>query len=301
MARENLAKSQSLQFRETSVEMLTDFLTDLNERNRDNLQNLPICSGAFKDRRLFEYTLLMCRELQLDTSVAYQAIEFLQRFMVKNITHLLTDARVTDPGALEDATFKQLKGNFALTVFSCIQLASKLSLQSQNVDIHMAMRFLHSVGLNFSKQAILESELMVLKGLDFRLDLPNPLTYVETLLEVLANNEPSAPVEHLYRLCRHVLQLVSLQRDSFYDALLTITTQNLNPTAEMREKFITVTEDCMMLGVGVIAAAAFILHVQYWEQVVTELSHMTGISTAVISDFSRVALTLIVGTPSYGQ
>lgn len=36
-----------------------------------------------------------------------------------------------------------------------------------------------------SKQALLESELMVLKGLEFRVNDPNPLTYVEVLLEVL--------------------------------------------------------------------------------------------------------------------
>lgn len=38
-------------------------------------------------------------------------------------------------------------------------------------------------------------------------------------------------------------------------------------TPSPREKFVPVTEDCMLLGVGVIAAAAFILHVRDWEQV----------------------------------
>ncbi|XP_077482612.1 cyclin N-terminal domain-containing protein 1 isoform X2 [Stigmatopora argus] len=267
MAKENLAKHHSLVFRKASVEMLTDFLANLNEKNKDNLHSLPICSGAFKDRRLFEYTLLICQELQLDLSVGYHAIELLQRFMVKHIKHLLTGASAANLRDLKDPKFQKLQENFPLVVFSCVQVASKLSLQSRMVDTHMALRFLRSTGLDFSKQAVLKSELTVLKGLDFRLDLPNPLTFVEVLLEVLAHNEPNAPVERLYRLCRHVLQFVSLQRDAFYDAVLAITTQNANPTAEMRKKFVTVTEDCMMLGVGVIAAAAFILHVRYWEQV----------------------------------
>lgn len=47
------------------------------------------------------------------------------------------------------------------------------------------MGFLHSVGHTVSKQTLLESELMVLKGLEFKLNTPNPLTYVEILLEVL--------------------------------------------------------------------------------------------------------------------
>ncbi|XP_077358030.1 cyclin N-terminal domain-containing protein 1 [Festucalex cinctus] len=293
------ASPQSVRFRQASVDMLTDFLTNLNERNKDNLRSLPTCcSGDFKDKQLFEYTLLMCQELQLDPPVAYHAIELLQRFMVKRLTHLLTrgGASRAEARAREDAAFEQTRGNFALIVFSCVQLASKLSLHSHIVDINKAARFLRSVGLDFSKQAILESELMVLKGLEFRLHPPNPFAYVETLLEVLGHNEPSAPVERLHHLCRHVLQFVSLQRDTLYDTLLAVTTHTRHPTAEQREKFVAVTEDCMLLGVGVIAAAAFILRVGDWNQVVKELSHITGISTISISDFARVALALIVGT-----
>lgn len=55
----------------------------------------------------------------------------------------------------------------------------------QIIDNNTAVRFLHSVGHSVSKQTVLESELMVLKGLEFSLDAPNPLTYVEILLEVL--------------------------------------------------------------------------------------------------------------------
>lgn len=53
------------------------------------------------------------------------------------------------------------------------------------IDNDTAVRFLHSVGHSVTKKAVLESELMVLKGLEFRVNDPNPLTYVEVLLEVL--------------------------------------------------------------------------------------------------------------------
>lgn len=53
------------------------------------------------------------------------------------------------------------------------------------IDNNTAVHFLHSVSCTVSKQTLLESELMVLKGLKFRLNVLNPLTYVEILLEVL--------------------------------------------------------------------------------------------------------------------
>uniref|UniRef100_A0A8D3BQ56 Vacuolar protein-sorting-associated protein 25 n=1 Tax=Scophthalmus maximus TaxID=52904 RepID=A0A8D3BQ56_SCOMX len=157
-----------------------------------------------------------------------------------------------------------------------------------------AVHFLHSVGLSVSKQTLFESEMMILKGLEFRLNSPNPLTYVESLLEVLGHNEPCVPVERLHDLCRHVLQFVSLERADVYDSLLKTTTQCVSPSREQREKFATVTEDCMLLGVVVIAVATFIFSVTKWEQVVEELSHITGISSRSIHDFAHVILTHIV-------
>ena len=44
------------------------------------------------------------------------------------------------------------------------------------------------MGHTVSKKALIESELQILKGLDFKLDVPNPLTYVEILLEVLGKS-----------------------------------------------------------------------------------------------------------------
>ncbi|KAL7372611.1 hypothetical protein ABVT39_019311 [Epinephelus coioides] len=223
--------------------------------------------------------------------------------MVKHLTDLLTTptpqgAAADQPGSYEDAVFDKLTEKFPFIVFSCVQLASKLSLHSHIIDNNTAVRFLHSVGHSVTKQTVLESELMVLKGLEFKLNAPNPLTYVEILLEVLGHNEPSTPVERLYQLCHHVLQFVSLQRTAIYDSLLVTTTQCVDPPREQREKFVTVTEDCMLLGVGVIAVAAFILCVREWKQVVEELSHITGISQRSISDFAHVTLMHIVRTSS---
>nr|XP_046234281.1 cyclin N-terminal domain-containing protein 1 isoform X2 [Scatophagus argus] len=244
----------------------------------------------------------MTEELRLDPLVGYQAIELLQRFMVKHLRDLLTTpapqgATANPPRGYEDAVFDMLKEKFPLIILTCLQLASKVSLLSRIIDNSTAVRFLQSVGHNVSKQAVLESELMVLKGLEFRLNTRNPLTYVEILLEVLAHNEPSIPVERLYHLCRHILQFVSLQRTAIFDSLLVITTQCVSPSREQREEFATVTEDHILLGVSVIAVASFILCVREWEQVVGELSHMTGISQKSIRDFAHVTLMHIVGIP----
>ncbi|XP_068438744.1 cyclin N-terminal domain-containing protein 1 isoform X2 [Clinocottus analis] len=261
----------SFKFREVSVELLTDFLVNLDIRNKDHLSSLPKCNGEFKEKRLMEHIFLITQELRLDPLAGYHAIELLQRFMVKYLTGLFSTptpegAAADQPESHEEAVLDKIKDRFPLIVFSCVQLASKLSLQSHMIDNSTAVRFLHSVGLSVSKQTLLESELTVLKGLEFGLDAANPLTYVEVLLEVLGHNEPSVPVERLHFLCHHVLQFVSLQKTAIYDSLLVTTTRCVSPSREHREKFVTVTEDCMLLGVGVIGVATFIHYISKWEQ-----------------------------------
>lgn len=53
------------------------------------------------------------------------------------------------------------------------------------INNNTAVRFLQWIGHSVSKQTVLETELMVLKGLGFSLNTTNPLMYVEILLEVL--------------------------------------------------------------------------------------------------------------------
>ncbi|MEQ2224065.1 hypothetical protein ILYODFUR_003605 [Ilyodon furcidens] len=293
----------SLKFHETSFDLLKDLLIYLNKINKDNLDGLSKYSGSFKQKGLVEYIFLITQELRLDPTVGYHAVELLQRFMVKHLTDMLATipsqgAHADEATSYEDVIFDNLKDKFPLILFSCVQLANKLFLHRHMIDTSTAVQFLHSLGLSVSKQTLLESELMVFKGLEYRLNVLNPLMYVEVILEVLGHNEPSIPVERLYRICHHALQFITLDQTAIYESLLRITIQCVSPTREQREKFVTVTEDRMLLGAGVIAVATYILCFKKRQQVVCELSHITGISRRSISDFAHVTLVHIVGTSS---
>ncbi|XP_005725935.1 cyclin N-terminal domain-containing protein 1 isoform X2 [Pundamilia nyererei] len=284
------SNAAGVKFGEASFDLLTDFLVNLDKRNKDNLLSSTKYCGNLKNKRVIEYILLITNKLRLDPLVGYHAVELLQRFMVKYIEDFITaptpkGATSNHPRSYEDAVHNKLKDKFPLIIFSCVQLASKLSLHSHA-----------SSALPMITYTLLESELMVLKGLKFRLNVLNPLTYVEILLEVLGHNEPSVPMKPLYHHCHHVLQFISLERTAIYETLLMTTTERVSPSREQREQFVPVTEDCMLLGVGVIAVAAFIL--RKWEQVVGELSHITRISKKSITDFAHATLVHIVGISS---
>ncbi|XP_027019113.2 cyclin N-terminal domain-containing protein 1 [Tachysurus fulvidraco] len=290
--------TSNLKFGEASVELLSDFLCTLNNQNKSNLDKVSSVCGTFKDRRVVEHAFLICEEFQLDHLVAYNAIEILARFMQKHIEKLFSqqksevcDGSVCEAkGNYEELVFQRLREKLCLFIISSMQIASKVTLHTNVIDNRSALRYLRLVGSDCPKEKILESELLILKTLDFRVNVPNPLSFAETLLEVLGHNDPTTPVVHLHHLCRYVLQYVYLQRESIYGSLLMAVTGCLSPSPDQRAKFVSVTEDCMLLGVGVIAVAAFIHQTSAWEKVVEELALITGISAKSIMDFVHVTL-----------
>ncbi|XP_066519807.1 cyclin N-terminal domain-containing protein 1 isoform X2 [Hoplias malabaricus] len=193
----------------------------------------------------------------------------------------------------EHRILQRLGENFPVFLFSCVQIASKLASYSSALDNRSVSGLLHSLGISCPKQKLLKSELLILKTLDFQLSVPNPLLYVETLLEVLGHNDPSIRVPQLHRVCRCVLQFIFLQREKIYQSLLEAATGSHSPSSEQRAKFASVTEDCMLLGVGVIAVSAFFSHRAAWKEVAKELALITGISVRSIINFAQMTLAHI--------
>ncbi|KAF4085438.1 hypothetical protein AMELA_G00117900 [Ameiurus melas] len=294
----SLDHQRNIRFGEASSELLSDFLSTLSNQNKSNLENVSSGCGSFKGSRVVEHAFLICEEFRLDPSVAYHAVEILERFMLKHIENISSQQKseVCDGsvcaarGTYEELVFQSLRDKFRLFVISSVQIASKVTLHTNVIDNSSALRYLQLVGTDCPKQKILDSELLILKTLDFKVNIPNPLSYAETLLEVLGHNDPTTPVEHLHHLCRYVLQFVYLQRESIYSSLLMAVTGCLSPSPDQRAKFVPVTEDCMLLGVGVIAVAAFIYQTSAWEKVVEELTLITGISAKSIVDFTHVTV-----------
>ncbi|XP_073685082.1 cyclin N-terminal domain-containing protein 1 [Garra rufa] len=290
-------------FGEVSLDILTDILSNLNNRNKSNLENVSDLCGCLKESRIVECVFDVCEELGLNPAVGYQAIEILERFMAKYLEDLIRSqegrgASSEDTERHQELIFQTLQHKFFLLVFSSVQIASKLDLYSNVVNNDIAMRFLQAAGYPSSKKQLLDSEILILKTLHFNLNVPNPLTYVETLLEVLGHNEVWVPVSDLHHLCVRVLQFIYLQRKTIYSSLLISATGCSSPSQEQRAKFVSVSEDFMLLGVGVIAVSAFIHHSSSWEKVVEELTGITGISGQSIMEFACVTLMHITENTS---
>ncbi|XP_064329462.1 cyclin N-terminal domain-containing protein 1 [Phalacrocorax carbo] len=294
-------------FGEVAPEIIEDTLIHLATENEQYLSELPEQAGCFKGTQIVEFIFLLSEKWHLDPSARYQAVELLERFMIKQVEETCKSPRENvkscdqGQGSSWSSLKDQIYDTFVLRLVSCVQLASKLSLHYNIVNSDMALKFLQSLKYSYTKQELLESELAVLKALHFQINMSTPLAYVELLLEVLGHNGCLLPDKPLHQMCMQLLDFSYLTRDTIYNTLLKIAIENSTPSKLQVAKFLTVKEDFMLLAVGIISTSVFMLNPGQWKQVVEHLNCITGITSQSIFEFSYAVLKHIIGSTTPKQ
>ncbi|XP_031207199.1 cyclin N-terminal domain-containing protein 1 isoform X2 [Mastomys coucha] len=292
--RPRLVNCSDFQFGVVATETIENALLHLAQQNEQAVKEAAGRTGSFRETRIVEFVFLLSEQWCLEKSVSYQAVEILERFIVKKAENICQQATLqlrSNETEVQNwrALKEQLFNKFILRLVSCVQLASKLSFH------YKALGYAHT------KEELLESELDILKSLNFQINLPTPLAHVEMLLEVLGYNGCLVPATQLHATCLTLLDLVYLLHEPIYESLLRASIENSTPSQLQGEKFISVKEDFMLLAVGIIAASAFIQNHECWSQVIGHLQSITGIASESIADFSYAILTHSVGANTPGQ
>ncbi|XP_064380893.1 cyclin N-terminal domain-containing protein 1 isoform X1 [Dromaius novaehollandiae] len=223
-------------FGEVAPEVIEEMLIHLATENERCLRELSGEAGRFREAQIVEFIFLLSEKWHLDQSARYQAVEILERFMIKQVEQICKSPREGRKSSEQgqgkgwSSLKDEIYDTFVLRLVSCIQLASKLSLHYNIVNSDRALKFLQSLKYSYTKQELLESELAILKALHFQINVSTPLAYVELLLEVLGHNGCLLPAKPLHEMCMHLLDFSYLTRDAIYDTLLKIAIENSTPS-----------------------------------------------------------------------
>ncbi|XP_019629022.1 PREDICTED: cyclin N-terminal domain-containing protein 1-like [Branchiostoma belcheri] len=279
-----------------SAELLEDTLYVLAAENEKAMKNADHAIGWFKHGKAAEMLFLVCEEFKLPAEVRYLAVEMLDRFLMLHVQHLYTSAKDTGKGSAAEwsRVEGQLQKQMMLWILVCVQMASKVSSHYKIVTPGKACRFLVDAGHNFTRSEVIRSELKVLKTLNFNLSIPSPLTYLETLLEILGHNDSSVEVKVLHATSLKVLDLTYMQRHLVYNKLYMMATRSNTPASPDREKFVTVECDLMLLAVAVIGAASYILDMTTSDKVIDQLGCITRIPGEDIVDFATILVECLI-------
>uniref|UniRef100_A0A915HPP0 Cyclin N-terminal domain-containing protein n=1 Tax=Romanomermis culicivorax TaxID=13658 RepID=A0A915HPP0_ROMCU len=117
---------------------------------------------------------------------------------------------------LEDKMCSQV----TLRALSCVQVASKLHSNS-GLSITTLKELLRKLGFCYTTDNILNSELRILKTLNFKVNFLSPLDYVEILLKLLEDqNLLNCDANRCFHYCVYVLDLILLNKDEIYTKII---------------------------------------------------------------------------------
>ncbi|XP_052286387.1 cyclin N-terminal domain-containing protein 1-like isoform X2 [Dreissena polymorpha] len=191
---------------------------------------------------------------------------------------------------------KRVSNQVVLRIITCIQIASKLTSHYRVLSPHRARRFLQDAGHRYNTESIMQSELRVIKTLNFRLAKHSPLVYLEAILESLGHMDPSANILKLHDLGMKLLDLVYLQYDDVYYKLYQVATGGSPSTSQQIDSFASVRADKMLLMVSIVTASAYIIENESHQKTMIMLSKLTKIPEEDIADFASVIFNLVVDT-----
>lgn len=185
---------------------------------------------------------------------------------------------------------KRLKHQIILRAVSCVQLASKLGSHYHLVTLNRARSFLTSCGFRYAATSIVQSEVRVLKTLEYKVHQPTPLEYIEVLLGSLVHNSKTVPAKQLHALSLKILDLFYLRRRQIHTKL-----EHLSSSCEEKKTppditMAAVETDKMMLAAAIITAAAFILGQSQTKLISNKLSQITCIVSEDIITFASILL-----------
>lgn len=113
------------------------------------------------------------------------------------------------------------------------------------------------MGYNYNLDSILNSELRVLKYLDYKLSIPTPYQFMEILLEILGHNLPMLEPKAFFIIGVKILECFYCSRDQVYDRLYESFTGRTRDIGD-RESFLCVENDLLYLSSSLIVASAHI-------------------------------------------
>lgn len=188
---------------------------------------------------------------------------------------------------------KRLKHQIILRAVSCVQLASKLSSHYHLVTLNRARSFLTSCGFRYAATSIVQSEVRVLKTLEYKVHQPTPLEFIEVLLGSLVHNNKAVPAKHLHALSLKILDIFYLRRRQIHTKLESLSTQQDLGRKACPDDAIalaTVETDKILLAASIITAAGFVLGQSQTKQISNQLAQITCIVNDDIITFASILL-----------
>uniref|UniRef100_A0A914C1J0 Cyclin N-terminal domain-containing protein n=1 Tax=Acrobeloides nanus TaxID=290746 RepID=A0A914C1J0_9BILA len=283
-------------------ELIPEWIATLLEENRDRIDGLTDVTRIWMRAEVVQYIFTICLRLHLPREVKYLALSIFDQFMsahimglstlVKYLTCRTEEQKFKEWEKIESTVSRQL----TLRVLSVIQIASKLQSYHDSLSKKQLKRCLQTLGSSYTEEAVVKSELRVLRTINFYAAYRNtPVTYIESMLKVLVLRKPEVlNAKTIWDYALLVLDCVYLQLDVVYRGVLNVVHGEMSGTVS-KDRMRRIQCDYSLLAAGVIACACVCVHgPALTNEVIMELSKISSVSVEDITDMSTGCIEKII-------
>ncbi|XP_015924389.3 cyclin N-terminal domain-containing protein 1-like [Parasteatoda tepidariorum] len=284
---------QNLRF--VSNELLEDWLFDLLKKNQERVSAATTLEYLWS-QEVVEFIFNICSSFKLKSDVKYTALEIYERFVGNHVLELYRTVK-NSRNSRTPLVWEDIKARIGeqviLRVITSVQLASKLNSHYNHITPDQVFQFLVNSGKSYSKSGIFNSELRLMRSLNYKVNVTTPSIYVNTLLCVLFTNDPSLE-DILFTTSVKTLDFVYLNRTRVYNHLYeSITGLSVANSVQDNEIFLKIKADYMLLAGSIIATAAYMVMKDKWNKLLEQLHQVTRILKRDIKNFSIVIIDVM--------
>lgn len=234
-----------------------DWFNDLLKTNEiiknDRVNMVPFLADPTP---VVELIFLVCSLFGQPDEVRYLSVELFDRFIRLHFKCLLAKVwnQETEP-AYEQWKRVEAKLFFQTTlrILSCIQLASKFVLHSKILRPKDIQTYLQAEGKTFTLQMVLSSEMRVWRTLNFQINIPTVITYVDLILEKIKMTSYSYLIpKHASKKTILFTDVVYLHHQEIYRKLFYLSTGHWEATVKERHEFLPTECNVLYRATGVV-------------------------------------------------
>ncbi|CAN7938574.1 unnamed protein product [Ixodes hexagonus] len=277
-------------------ELLEDILCVLAKQNDDAVRNPD--DFLLHDHLGGQHQTVVGMLRQLRPSAPISSVG-VRRFLVKHVRDLRRQLDLPRSSVSWDDVMARLKEQVLLRALSCVQIASKKFSNASVVTVSAVRGFLKRAGQSYSGGSVLQSEIRVLNTLQFRVEFPTPLVYVEVLLDVIGYNDPSFEVEKVYPAALRVLQGFYLMRLQVYDKVLRHLRLDSASSDDQKTRMVRAFKaDQLLLASAIVISAVHLTLPCRYKQLLAHVHAVTRLEKREVQDLSSVLMAVLASEGS---
>lgn len=272
-------------------EIMKNLLDDTNTK----IENINVMDGLFRLKNIVEFIFMVCVKLQLPCEVKYIAIELFAKFMQSHVKEIYD--HVHNPSKDKSYSWSTVEGRVKsqviLRALSCVQISNKLTSHYSTISPQKLQELLMHCGYRYTFNSLAQSEMRILKTLNYQLPTTTPLNYIEVLLETLASSHSISFIHEVYENCIKILNFYYLDQEN----ILAKAVKSDSYDSSNDEKKNAIRSDYALIGSSIIGAATFVVDYKSSDSILREVSELSLISASDLTELATLMIQEILAEP----